>query len=102
MYALEVAVKVSKFEDPCLRPRNSRARQGRGLVIFHTLERGEDEATLIPTRNSEATLVDPFSFEDEVEGRFDHKIEDEARTRAGYFSCSRMRLGRGNLENPRP
>ena len=96
------AVEVSKFEDPRPRPRNSRARRGRGLLISQVRGRGEDEATLIPSRNSEATLVDPFSFEDEVEGRFDHKIEDEARTRAGYFSCSRMRRGRGNLENPQP
>ena len=40
-------------------------------------------ATLISTRNSEATLVDSFSFEDEDEGRFDHMIKDQARTK--YF-----------------
>ena len=41
--------------------------------------------TLILTRNSEATLVDPFSFEDKDEARFDHMMKDEARARTKYF-----------------
>ena len=87
MYRVGAALEVSKFEDPRPRPRNSRARRGRGLLISYVRGRGEDEGTIIGTRNSEGYPQRSSSFEDEDEGRIN--------TALNFRGFSRI------LENPR-